>query len=202
MPATALSARCVVCSDEPNSVSAVVRMAAALSLTLDSSVSACGRNAAMPRRCRTPLVLFVDGCAFLFGVALFGDVLVRGQPSAIRQGYRSWRARCGRRSPAHKFPLYAAAHVVEDLLAIGINIAGKQARSLAHFDKLSERATGFHDIWRQAIHLEITAIEHDDAGLRVEHIEALRHVVERGRQPRILRLNPAVNDSGKHEWCR
>ena len=53
---TALSARCEVCSEEPNSVEAVVRMAPALSLTLVSSFSTCGRNEAMAvsmvaRRC-------------------------------------------------------------------------------------------------------------------------------------------------------
>ncbi|MGC1624373.1 MAG: hypothetical protein WA759_16430, partial [Pseudolabrys sp.] len=44
---TALSARWEVCSEEPNSVSAVARIAVALSLTVDSSVSTVGRNDAM-----------------------------------------------------------------------------------------------------------------------------------------------------------
>ena len=53
---TALSARCEVCSEEPNNAPAVERMAVALSLTLDSSFSTCGRNEAiavstLARRC-------------------------------------------------------------------------------------------------------------------------------------------------------
>jgi hypothetical protein len=43
----ALVARCEVWSEEPSSALAVERMAVALPLTLDSSLSACGRNEAI-----------------------------------------------------------------------------------------------------------------------------------------------------------
>ena len=83
---TALSARCEVWSDEPNSALAVERMAVALSLTLDSSFSTCGRNEAIAASIdRAPLLLVADGGALLLGVALFGDVLMGGDPAAARQ---------------------------------------------------------------------------------------------------------------------
>ncbi len=46
---TALCARWLVCSEEPSKVAAVVLMAVALSLTLPSSASTCGRNDVIAR---------------------------------------------------------------------------------------------------------------------------------------------------------
>ena len=83
---TALSARCEVWSEKPNRAPAVARMAVALPLTL--------REQAFHRRPErgdgrvdggAPLLLVADGGAFLLGVALFGDVLVRRDPAAARQ---------------------------------------------------------------------------------------------------------------------
>jgi hypothetical protein len=66
-------------------------------------------------------------------------------------------------------------------------------------DQLPQRAAGPHDPRRQTVHCEIAAVAHDDAALRVEHDEALRHVVERGRELAILRAGAPVENTGNDE---
>jgi len=43
-----------------------------------------------------------------------------------------------------------------------------------------QRAARAHHLRRKLVHLEEAAVQHHDALGRIEHAEALRHVVERG----------------------
>jgi hypothetical protein len=62
-----------------------------------------------------------------------------------------------------------------------------------------QRATRPHGRGRQRIHLDIAGIDDDDIGLRIEHAQALRHVVDRIDQPAVLPLQAAADDKGKGE---
>ena len=134
---TAPSARCEVWSEEPNSAPAVERIAVALSLTLrqqrfhqrpERGDRGVDRGAA--------LFVVADGGALLLGAALLGDVLVGGDPAAARQ-----RLVLGEHDAAvarlHVMRrALAFADAVQDVLAIGIDVAGEQAGFLAVLDQV------------------------------------------------------------------
>ena len=198
---TALSARCVVWSEEPNRMPAVERMAVALSETLVSSASTCGRNAPMAvSMMERRLLLVADGGALFLGAALLGDVLMGRNPAAARQ-----RLVLGEHDAPvarlHVYALAAFAHALEDGRAIGVDVAGKQPGILAMLDQLAQRAARPHYLRRQLVHLDVAAVAHHDARLRVEHAQALRHVVDGVAEPVVLRLQPAVQDRDQAQYC-
>ena len=134
---TALSARCEVCSEEPNNAAAVERMAAALSLTLASSFSTCGRNdridvSTLTRR----WILLLGHGAFFFRLALLGDVLVGGHPAAVRQRLVFGEDDAAVAGLHINRPAFAFRDAVADLFAICIDIAGEQSGFLAMRDQL------------------------------------------------------------------
>jgi hypothetical protein len=73
-----------------------------------------------------------------------------------------------------------------------LDVAGKQSRFLAVLHQFLQRAARPYDLGRQIVHADVAAIGENNAALRVEHAQALRHVVERVRQPAILRCQAAV----------
>ena len=66
-------------------------------------------------------------------------------------------------------------------------------------DQLPQCAARLHDLWRQLVHFDIAAVVHHDACLRVEHAQALRHVVEGIEQPVVLRAQAAMQNDGQRQ---
>jgi hypothetical protein len=60
-------------------------MAAALALTLDRVSPLAAEQRLSPCRWRFAVALFADGGAFCFGMPLFGDILMGGDPAAVRR---------------------------------------------------------------------------------------------------------------------
>jgi hypothetical protein len=73
----------------------------------------------------------------------------------------------------------AHARFGEDVVAIGIDVTDEQAGVLAMLDQPAQAQARPHDLGIELVHLDIAEIAHDDAALRVEHAQALLHVVER-----------------------
>ena len=55
-------------------------------------------------------------------------------------------------------------------------------------EQFPQRASGLHDVAREIVHLDVLAVADDDPLVRVEHDEALRHIVESRVEPGILVL--------------
>ena len=147
--------------------------------------------------CRAALFLAADGGAFLFGAALLGDILMRGNPAAAGQRLvlgEHDAAVAGRNIVEH---LLALGHLLHDLAAVRLDVALEQACILAMLEQLCERTARLHDVRRQAVHVEIAPVEQRDAALPVEYVEALRHIVDRVGQPsESRRLAPLKHDGG------
>ena len=107
--------------------------------------------------------------AFLLGVMLFGNVLMGGNPAAVRRlfilgEHDTAVARLHVMRHAGAF-----ADAVEDALAIGVDVAGEQAGLFPVLDQLAQRAARLHHIGRQFIHVDVALIAQHDAPLRIEH---------------------------------
>jgi hypothetical protein len=90
----------------------------------------------------------------------------------------------------------ALADAVKDALAIGIDIADEEAGVLPVLDQLMQRAARLHDVGRQLVHLQVTPIDQNNAALRIEHVQALRHVVDGAEQPSVLGTQAAMQHGG------
>src|SRR4051812_14629319 len=53
-------------------------------------------------------------------------------------------------------------------------------------DDIKERASGLHDIARQAVHLDEAVVADDQPFGRIEHDDALGHVVEHDREQAVV----------------
>ena len=151
--------------------------------------------------CRAPLFLVANGQALLLGMALLGDVLMSGDPAAARQGLilgeHDTTIAC----------LYvvrlalALRHRIENFLHVAVDVAREQAGLFAVFDQPLERATWFHDLGSEFVHLEIARVEQGDAALRIKHVQALRHVIERSGKPAILPVQATIEKAQHDKSC-
>lgn len=184
---TALSALCEVCSDEPNNARAVERIAVALLLTLDRSFSTTGRNEAMEesmvaRRCSWSRMAARSCSARRCSVTSSWG----GNPTAPGQWFVLGEHDTAVVCLNVVLLTLALCYPVEDFLHLAVDIAGKQIGRLAIFDQFFDRAAWLHDRGIKFVNFQIARIEQGDAALRVEHVQTLRHVVERGGKPTIL----------------
>ena len=125
---------------------------------------------------RAPLLLVADGGAFGLGVTLLGDVLMGGDPAAVRQqlifGEHDAAIAC-----LHvMLRAFALADAVEDFFAISGDVAGEQSCVFAMLDQCVQRAARLHDVGRELIHFEVAPVEQGNAALLIEHVQPLRHV--------------------------
>ena len=134
----------------------------------------------------------VVAVALLFEPAAVGDVLHRGDPAAV----------CQRLADRHEGTPVRALHdavidpvscdVSHDGGAKSINVAVERAGILAMLHQVAEMATRLHDIGRQAIHVDVAAVEGHDARRGVERHQALDHVVQGGVEPAPFRFDPSL----------
>jgi hypothetical protein len=99
------------------------------------------------------------------------------------------------------FLALAERHRFKNFFHVTVNVAGEQSRFLAILDKTLERATGFNNLGGKFVHLQVALIEQNDATLRIEHVQSLRHVVERSGQTTILLLQASIEDARGCEEC-
>ena len=117
-----------------------------------------------------------------------GDVLVRGDPTAVRHRHvgngedASVAERMGTRRTLP--PCHSGEPVVDVLLR---RAAGVGAGGDAVAENLAQRCAGPHLLGRQAIHLGIPAVGDHEPLVGVEHAQPLRHVLQRGVQQHVLR---------------
>ncbi len=128
------------------------------------------------------ILLRLHGVALLLQLLLFGHVLMRRDPTAARHrlvdDVDDAAVAC-LDQPVEGLSLRDAVHDVADVL---IDVAGEIAGLLAMHDELAQRAAGPHDLRLEIVHREVRTVAHHDAAVRVEHAQALRHVVERRHQ--------------------
>ena len=124
----------------------------------------------------------------LLGALALGDVVVGGDPAAVAHRV----VEHGDGAPVgHLNQLgmrCASRKRLEHLRDVSVDVAGKGAGRLAVFEQSAKRATGFHHFARQAVHAPVTLVADHQATLAVEHQQRLRHVVDGGLEPQVLRL--------------
>jgi hypothetical protein len=74
----------------------------------------------------------------------------------------------------------ALAHREPQFGTVAVRISGKTAALDPVAEEVTERAAGLRDFGGKPVHLDVAPVAHDQSGLRVEHAQALGHVVERG----------------------
>src|SRR5262252_4641408 len=135
-------------------------------------------------------------------MALLGDVFVGGNPTAARQ-----RLVLGEHDTTIArldvmFQTLSLRHRVKNILDIRVHFAGEQSCLLAILDKGLKGRAWFNDLGRQLVHLEVAGIEQNNAALRIEHVQSLRHVVQRGGETAILLVETAIEDADRGENCK
>ena len=110
--------------------------------------------------------------------AVFGDVFQRRGPAAVGRALvdQPDRASIGRRNHG----IIDAALGIEELGAVGIDVADKGAELLAMPDQVAQVTAGFDDVRRDAEHLDILLVADHQTASVVEQQQALRHVVDGG----------------------
>ncbi len=150
-----------------------------------------------------PVFLRHHGVALRLQLALLGDILMRRDPAAARHRlvHHVHDAAVARLDhPAEGFSLRDVVHDVANVL---IDVAGEIACLLAVRDQLAQRAARLHDLGLEVVHRQIRPVAHHDAAGRIEHAQALRHVVERRHQVAAGLPHPdRVDDKGGEERAR
>ena len=83
------------------------------------------------------------------------------------------------------------AHGSKPLPDIGFRIAaGVRAQSDTPFHDLPKRHARFHLLRSETIHLGIAVVGDDQALVRIEHAQALRHMLQRQIETEVLLLEP------------
>jgi hypothetical protein len=120
-----------------------------------------------------------------FRAAPVGDVLVGGNPAARRHGrvlHQDFTPLRGFDDQIRDIALGKAAQQFHSvLLGVEIEIAAGLDAMLQQVDHDAAR---FHHVTRKSVHLDVKVIADDDPFVGVEHDQALRHVVDRGFEPR------------------
>jgi hypothetical protein len=88
----------------------------------------------------------------------------------------------------------AGGDAVHDLFAVLLGIAGEQSGLAAMLDQFAQRAARFDHVRRQFVHAQIRPVADHDAACRIEHAQALRHVVESVGHAADLRLRPRASE--------
>src|SRR4029077_9374352 len=117
---------------------------------------------------------------FLLHFAAFGDVVVGSDPVRAA-GYRVVGDRDG--AAVGQFGDEAddlsGRNDFHELGDVFVRIVRQAAGSGAQPDDVGEPGAGFYDVRRQIVDFQIAVVANDEARVRVEHHDALGHVVER-----------------------
>ena len=125
----------------------------------------------------------------LVGADALGDVVMGGEPAAGRAGLvldLDQAAVGGLDDVA-----LDASDAVQDVVAIGIDVAVERAGVGAVLDHVAEIDAGFHHRGREPIHVDVAAVADDEPLVLVEHEQALGHRVHRGVEPLLLQRDAA-----------
>ena len=177
---SALVARCEVWSEAASSLVAVDFIVAALSPTDLRTFSTRSRKfriaaSIVPRLLSSSTIASRCCCSLRCSVT---SSWVATQPPVSHWGIDDVDDASVARldGPGERFSL---RHAVENVPAIFLDISLKVAGLFAMFDQISQRAAYFHDLRLEIVHREVRLVAHHDAARRIEHAQALRHVVER-----------------------
>ena len=80
----------------------------------------------------------------------------------------------------------ALPHRAEKLVAIFLGINIEAAGRYPIFDEAQQCAPGLHDIWRNAVHLDVTIVADENTLVGIKQNDTLRHVVENDGQKRTV----------------
>ena len=152
------------------------------------------RDAAPPllRQCRT----------FSLGMDALGNIVVRPDPvlATFDRTVDHQNGPTVRRfhDPVHRLALaYRAENLGTILFGIDIEAAGRYPI----LDQSEQRAAGFHDVRRQAVHLDVAIIADKNSLVSVEQDDTLGHIVESYGQKRAVSAGAAVTPP-KHDHHR
>src|SRR6185295_6334917 len=118
--------------------------------------------------------------ALPFGLNALGNVVVGAEPEWLA-GDRSVddRNRAPVRGLHHPAEGLALRHRVDDLGAVLVHVDVEAAGGLSIVDDVEKCTAGLHDLARQPVHVEKPVVTDDKPLSRIEHDDALRHVIDR-----------------------
>ena len=109
-------------------------------------------------------------------------------PAAIRHGL----VHDGDRPPIHglhdDLEFFPETELGRELGPVSIGVKNDLVSLDPVLQERLQGAAGPHDLARQIVHLEVTIVADDNPLVRIEHDEALRHIVEGGVEPGVLEL--------------
>jgi hypothetical protein len=156
-------------------------------LVVCASATECDATSAASANFRfdrdAPAFLFRQRRAFAFGMNALGDIVVGSDPvfAAFDRPVHNQNGTAVRRfyDPVHRLAL---THRAENLGAILFSVNIEAAGRYPVLDQVQQRASGLNDIRRQTIHLDVAVIADQNALVRIEQYDTLRHVVDDQRQ--------------------
>ena len=130
--------------------------------------------------------------ALLFDMPTLRDVFDRGDPSALRQRLVDDLKRASVGTFHDAAGDLSGSDVLHDGGAEFQDVAVERSGILAMLDQVEEVTPRLHDLGRQIVHVEVALVGGDDpCGGVIQH-ETLRHVVQRGVEPMLLRFQPVL----------
>ena len=114
-----------------------------------------------------------------FGLLLLGDILVSGDPAAVRQRLGHDVDRPPVAADDQHLGGLGGLEQFLDPLEIGVGVRRQRSRGLAILDELAQRAARPDNVIRQAVHPQVRPVADHDPAVGVEHQNALDHIVQR-----------------------
>ena len=124
-----------------------------------------------------------------FGAAPLGNVLIGRDPAAV--GHRLMRHREGA-AVRQTAEIGAGALLADQDLLLGADHAECEIGVGGALEQVADRRPGLHHVGRKREQVLEAAVADDQALRRIDHAEALRHVVQRRVEPLVLRAQRDV----------
>jgi hypothetical protein len=120
------------------------------------------------------------------GLVTLGDVLIGDDPAALLHALVIELDDAA----VVQMPVQRVLALTQPFDIVGIEPGTRHVRMDAELaavlHDLAHRDAGLHDIGRQAVHLDIAAVADDHPQARIEHAQALAHVVQRRVEAAVL----------------
>src|SRR4051794_227562 len=118
-------------------------------------------------------------CNLSFGAPPFGDVFMGANPTPAGHGFADNRYFAAIPPIKDLFRNLSLRQLGQELVVKSLRIDFHLSEFRPMLKQLEEGTAWLHDVARQSVHLDEALVENSDSLVRIEHDEALHHVIER-----------------------